>query len=83
MQFGWPTAFCPITQEPEFCQIWDCNINNVLVFILDYFQEKLITKFFKKSKKSYFGAILPKSGQKRIFPEKRAPSVFKYSNNLP
>ena len=30
----------------------------ILVFILDYFQEKPMTKFFKKSKKPYFGAIL-------------------------
>ena len=30
----------------------------ILVFILDYFQEKLMANFFKKSKKIYFGAIL-------------------------
>ena len=30
----------------------------ILVFILDYFQEKLVTKFKKKSKKRYFEAIL-------------------------
>ena len=32
----------------------------ILVFILDYFQEKIVTKYFKKSKKSYFGAIWAK-----------------------
>ena len=42
----------------------------ILAFTLDYFQEKLMTKFFKKSKKPYFGAMrqfwtfLPKFGQK-------------------
>ena len=30
----------------------------ILVLILDYFQEEPKTKFFKKSKKTYFGAIL-------------------------
>ena len=30
----------------------------VLVFILDYFQEKLMTKCFKKLEKSYFGSFL-------------------------
>ena len=29
----------------------------ILVFILDYFQQKLMTKVFKKSKKPCFGAI--------------------------
>ena len=48
----------------------------ILVFSLDYFQEKLMTKFYKKSKKPYFGAMwpfwnfLPKFGQKWIFVEK-------------
>ena len=50
----------------------------ILVFALDYFQEKLMTKFLKKSKKPYFGV---KKGWK-IFLEKRL-SVFKYSNYLP
>ena len=42
----------------------------ILVFTQDYFQEKLMTKFFKKSEKPYFGAMspfwpfLPKFGQK-------------------
>ena len=30
----------------------------MLIFILHYFQEKLTSKFFQKSKKPYFGAIL-------------------------
>ena len=29
----------------------------ILVFILDYFQKKLMTKFFKRSKKNIFGQL--------------------------
>ena len=75
--FDWQIAFwLPITGEPEFCQMrdWWWNINKILVYILDYFQEKLTTRFFKKSKKPYTGAIwglfLPKFGQKQLFLEK-------------
>ena len=35
----------------------------ILVFNLDYFQEKLMKFFFKKSKKSYFGANFGPSAQ--------------------
>ena len=31
----------------------------ILVFTLDYFQEKLFTKFLKKFQKPYFGAMWP------------------------
>ena len=59
LQFDWLTAFRLITQEPEFCQIWDCGgISTISVFILDIFQKKRTTKFFKKSQKPYFGTIL-------------------------
>ena len=53
------------------------------VFTLDYFQEKLMTTFFKKSKKIYFGAMalfwtfLPKFGQIWIFVEK---SLYQFLN---
>ena len=49
----------------------------ILVFTLYYFQEKLMTKFIKKYKKLYVGAMcsfspfLPKFRQKWIFLEKR------------
>ena len=47
----------------------------ILVFILDRFQEKLMTNFFKKSKKNLFWGhlepILPKFGQKKLFREKK------------
>ena len=56
--FDWWIAFwLPITGETEFCQMrdWWWNINKILVYILDYFQEKLTTKLFKKSKKPILG----------------------------
>ena len=43
------------------CQIWDwcwTTILKILVLMLDYFQKKLMTKLFKKYKKTYFVAIL-------------------------
>ena len=61
----------------------------ILAFTLDYFQEKLMTKFFKKSKKTLFWnhvAILAFFAQiwaKMNFSGKKPPSVFKYSNHLP
>ena len=58
MQFDLLTTFWCITRETEFCQIGGEISTTILVFILDYFQEKQITKFFKKSKKPYFRAIL-------------------------
>ena len=49
---------------------------------MDYFQEKLMKKYFINSKKIYFGTFFPKFGKKWIFLGKRALSVFKYSNYL-
>ena len=71
------------------CQIWDwcwTTILTILVLMLDYFQEKLMTKLFKKYKKTYFVAILVFFAQtwvKMNFPGKRSLSVFKHSNYLP
>ena len=56
-----------------------------LVFILDYFQEKLMAKFFKKSKKLIFGAILDHffpNNDKNEFSSKKMLSVFKHSDYL-
>ena len=61
----------------------------ILVFILDYFQEKLMIKFFEKSKKILFWGhvaivtFLAQIWAKMNFPGKRALTVFKYSNRLP
>ena len=58
----------------------------ILVFILDYFLEKVTTKSFKKSKRPYFGpfwALFPQIWVKMNFPGKKALSVFMYSNYLP
>ena len=53
-----------------------------LVFILDYFQEKLMITFFKKSPKHYFLAMFAQIWAKMNFPEIK-DSVFKYSIYLP
>ena len=58
----------------------------ILVFILDYSQEKLMPEFFKKSKKTHFGVIWGLFAQiwaKMNFLGKRALSVSKYSTYLP
>ena len=58
-KIDWLTALWPITWDPEFYQIWWWNINNNVSFHFRLFPRKTnMTKFFKKSKKTYFGAIL-------------------------
>ena len=44
-QFDWPTAFWPVTNEPEY-EIGDEISTTSLVLILDYFLEKLTPNFF-------------------------------------
>ena len=88
MQFDWLAAFWPITGGPKLCQICWWNINNNISFHYRLFPRKTnITKFFKKSQKTLFcvhsGPFWPNWGQKWIFLEKRALSVFQYSNYLP
>ena len=51
----------------------------ILVFITDYFQEKLTWQNFPKNPKN----LLPKFGPKMDFHGKGALSVFQYSNSLP
>ena len=78
------------TGDPEFCQIWvDVKISlKILVFTLDYFREKLMATFLKKSKKpilgpcGHFGLFLSKFRQKWISLENRL-SQFLNSNYLP
>ena len=89
LQFDWPTAFWVITWELEFCQIWGWwwNINNNISFHFRLFPGKTNDKVFpKKSKKTYFRAILGPffpNLSKNEFSAKRALSVFKYSSYLP
>ena len=46
-------------RDPEFWQMWWWNINNNVSFRFRLFPRKTnMTKFFKKSKKLYLGAIL-------------------------
>ena len=76
-------------RELEFCLIWDWwwNIKNKISFHFRLYTRKSNDKSFqKKSKKNlfwgHFGPFLPKFGQKWIFLEKIALSVFRYSNYL-
>ena len=88
MQFYWQTTFGPITGDPEFCHVISVEISiKILVFTLDNFQEKLMTKK-QKSKKTYWGhvAILVLFAQiwaKMNFPRKKTLSSFQYSSYLP
>ena len=50
------TSFTSVLPLPS--SILANNSRTILVFNLDYFQKKLMTKFFKKSRKPCFGAIL-------------------------
>ena len=62
------------------------EISRILVFIIDYFQEKLMTNFFRRSKKTYCGVILGPfcpNLLKNKFSWKNGLSVFKYFNQLP
>ena len=53
----------------------------VSVFTLDYFQEKLMTKYFNEYEEIYIYEN-EKINIKMNFPGKRALSVFKYFNEL-
>ena len=75
--FTLPPAFRLITQEPAFCQIWDCGgISTISVFILDIFQKKTNHKIFQKISKTlfwdHFGPLLPKFRKKINIPEKKS-----------
>ena len=87
LQVDWPRAFLPLTGESVFCLMWNwwwISIT-ILVLILDYFQEKLMTKFFKKSEKPYFGVIwglfCPNLG-KNEFSGKKG-TFYHFSNYIP
>ena len=76
-----------ITRDPKFCQICWSNINHNISSQFRLFTRKTnITKFFKKYKTPYFGAILdsfcPNLGKYEFSWKKRAYSVFQYSNYL-
>ena len=92
MQSDWLTAIGAITREPEFFRygIGGEISTTILVSILDCFQEKVIKKFLKKSKKPYLGGhfrpVLPKFGQNE-FPWKKScqflniPIIYKPAKN--
>ena len=68
-------------RELEFCQIWDWwwNISNKISFQFRFFPRKLMTKFFKKSKKNLFWGNLGSFTQiwaKMNFPGKKSSVSF-------
>ena len=66
-----------------FCQIWVGGETSIttLVFILDYFQEKIMTKFSKKSTNTdvegILGLFFPNLGKNKFFWEKRGQFFHK------
>ena len=64
MKFDWTTAFQPQLENQNFAryEIGGEISSKILVFILDYFQEKTMTEFFKKSGKLFCGAVLDPFG---------------------
>ena len=87
---GWKFFSKLIGGGGRLLESWEYGIGGeisitILVFMLDSFQEKPMTKIFKKSRKTCSGAILGPFAQiwaKMTFPRKRALSVFKYSSYL-
>ena len=80
LKFDRLAAFWAITWDPKLCQICWWNINNILVFIIDYFQEKLAYLNFSKNTRNPilgpFWVLLSKLGPKMNFPGKRGSASF-------
>ena len=79
--------FGPLLENQNFARdgIGGEISTTMLVFILNCFQEKLMTKFSKNFKNPILGQFLTLFAQtwvKMNFPAKKL-SVFKYSNHLP
>ena len=70
--------------ELQFCQIsdWWWNNNNISFRFRLFPKKKSNDNFLKKKSWGHFGCFLHKFGQKWIFLEKRALSLFRYSNYL-
>ena len=49
-------AFLPISQKPEFSQVWDLckNTANIIKFLIDQIQSQLMTQFLINSKNHIF-----------------------------
>ena len=86
--FDWLTTFWPITWEPDFARYWiGVEVSMaILVFILDYFQEKLMKTFLKKMKKPISGPF-PKIWAEMNFSWKKRSSdiflIFQLSTIIP
>ena len=87
LQFDWLAAFWPITRDPKFFHICWWNINNNISFHFRLFPKKLTWQNVSKNPKTLFwgnsAPFLHKFGKKWISLEKRALSVFQYSNYPP
>ena len=62
------------------------EMSTILLFTVDYAQEKLMTKFFKTPKNPILGLFLAPFAQiwaKMNFTRKKVCQIFKYSNYLP
>ena len=87
LQFDWSTAFGPITENHNFARygIGGEISKAIPFFILDYFQEKLMRKFYKKHKKTLFlgpfWTIVAQIIAKMNFPRKNS-NLLRYSNYL-
>ena len=69
----WTRVSCPVTCKPGFLRYWVCKgkWRKIKSFILDYFQQKVVTKFSKNSKTPVFWHILAQKLMSR-FRKKRS-----------
>ena len=55
MATPWPREFSPISQEPNFSQVWDlCKNTAININFTDQFPKKLRTKFSNNLKNGFF-----------------------------
>ena len=54
LQSDWLRAFWPISQEPDFSQVWDLcnNTANIIKFFIDQIQKIIMIKFSNKFRKT-------------------------------
>ena len=57
LQSNWSRSFWPISQEPDFCEVWDLckNTANIIKLLYRLILEYVITKFSDKFKNPVFG----------------------------
>ena len=76
LQSDWPRTFWPISQEPNFSQVWDLGKNTAVnIHFLYWSISKKINEFPNKFKKPDFWLIFPILGTNFI-PQKTQPSRY-------